>query len=726
MWKKLEILHTEAVKKKYSKVEREIKRNLTEIMLMNDFGSPENINRWLSITKDFKIRELSSHENSKFLSNPSTIKSSIISNTTEKIQSNLFSLIEKEVDDELIAQKYKSLIVDFFDNMKKKNVQQLLKDAKNSKLFIKYISQNKEFKNVRTRNVKIQIAKVLHEKFWDEAFTTKLNKKNKEPYIVFSEKALNYICTIFNLANKVWESWGKRIDQVFHDGDFPFITNNIRASENDYINVISYLLDRWKIVYYGKRWTLWQMQWAKKTSQYADILRALTDNQLRIHEYTNLWEWVDSFQWDNITKNLFDIWWWLLDNIVITHNDDNPTKTLQLSKRLKNVSSSTEKIIEWKKINDAIWFRLSMRWISDQNFDDIKKISKSRFKTFKSNLKAHPDQYVPQWQTITIKEISIDNKGILEQEQLDDILSDLDKIAPTKIRKRSPSPYISEYEWIGRMEKHYPEIVKDQRKWDTVLAFYKRITWWKARWRNWSYRDFKFNITFEIKDENGKIVWERNMEVQFDDINNGKWLSNYNIRNFERWVNTQSRLSFSIPLSDIRKNCEKHLKNMWLWAKKWAEWATKQELKEFFEITFNDWSTVNIAWFSRRNSKNSAIMDNTIVKIINYFLQKWTFILCYNPNIQESKKPLVIDRLLTVNDLHNPKMMSDLHICSSLELASQQHSYLQQDWDRKVWIPIEHQENIEHQEDIWRISLWELIDPMNLWKKKDKTFSAGI
>jgi predicted ATP-dependent protease len=74
-------------------------------------------------------------------------------------------LIEKEVDDELIAQKYKSLIVDFFDNMKKKNVQQLLKDAKNSKLFIKYISQNKEFKNVRTRNVKIQIAKVLHEKF---------------------------------------------------------------------------------------------------------------------------------------------------------------------------------------------------------------------------------------------------------------------------------------------------------------------------------------------------------------------------------------------------------------------------------------------------------------------------------------------------------------------------------------------------------------------------------
>jgi hypothetical protein len=32
-----EILHTEEIKKKYSKVEKEIKRNLTEVLLMNDF-----------------------------------------------------------------------------------------------------------------------------------------------------------------------------------------------------------------------------------------------------------------------------------------------------------------------------------------------------------------------------------------------------------------------------------------------------------------------------------------------------------------------------------------------------------------------------------------------------------------------------------------------------------------------------------------------------------------
>ena len=60
------------------------------------------------------------------------------------------------------------------------------------------------------------------------------------------------------------------------------------------------------------------------------------------------------------------------------------------------------------------------------------------------------------------------------------------------------------------------------------------------------------------------------MELQFDDINNGKGLANYNIRNFERWVNTQSRLSFSVPLREARKMCEKCLKDMWLWAKKWT------------------------------------------------------------------------------------------------------------------------------------------------------------
>ena len=110
-------------------------------------------------------------------------------------------------------------------------------------------------------------------------------------------------------------------------------------------------------------------------------------------------------------------------------------------------------------------------------------------------------------------------------------------------------------------------------------------------------------------------------------------------------------------------------------------------------------------------------MDKAIVKIINYFIQKWTLVLCDNDEPWNS----VIKRcLLSVKDLHDKDMMENLHICSSLELASQQHSYLQQNWDRKIWV------YLEDQNKIGRTSVWELIDPMNLWKKKDPKFSAWI
>jgi hypothetical protein len=45
MKNKENIVHTEAIKKKYSKVEQEIKRNLTEVVLMSELGSSENISR---------------------------------------------------------------------------------------------------------------------------------------------------------------------------------------------------------------------------------------------------------------------------------------------------------------------------------------------------------------------------------------------------------------------------------------------------------------------------------------------------------------------------------------------------------------------------------------------------------------------------------------------------------------------------------------------------------
>jgi hypothetical protein len=224
-----------------------------------------------------------------------------------------------------------------------------------------------------------------------------------------------------------------------------------------------------------------------------------------------------------------------------------------------------------------------------------------------------------------------------------------------------------------------------------------------------------------VKDPKWVSVDEKSMEIQFDDINNGKWLANYNIRNFERWLNTQSRLSFSVPLSEARKNCEKNLKKMYQWAKIWTEkWLTKEEKQSFFEIPFDDGTVINISQFRKRNDWNSRNMDNAIIKIINYFLEKWTFILCRS-NKSGQYEPLQLNNwLLSIEDLHDSQKMEDIHICSSLELASQQHSYLQQNWDRSIGI------YLPNQHDTGRITVWELIDPMNLWKIKDKKYSANI
>ena len=94
--------------------------------------------------------------------------------------------------------------------------------------FIKYLRQCKESADIKKANIKMQLAKVLYAKFGEDAFCIKTTR-NKKDIITFSEKSLNYIYTLFYNANKVWESWGKSIDKVFHDGDYPFITENIRV-----------------------------------------------------------------------------------------------------------------------------------------------------------------------------------------------------------------------------------------------------------------------------------------------------------------------------------------------------------------------------------------------------------------------------------------------------------------------------------------------------------------
>lgn len=709
--------HTEEVKKANSNLERQIKQAATEYLLLNNLGTRRSTPfTWFSITKDFELRPLTSAENPLYLSNVATIKRPTLANTVQWIKDSLYKLVDQSVSNPEDSKKYKRWIDKFFRDVAKDNLVELMKSGREHPKFIEYLDQTRFKMDIRERNVRQQIAKILHKKFGDEAFE-QAQKWTRTVYVL-SQKSIDYIYTLFCNANKVRESRWKRIDQVFHDWDFPFITGNIMANEDEYVKVLIYLIDKNKKLYYWKRWDVWQKERSRKTSQYADILRALTDDQLRMEDLPNLWSEDYDFQRDPVTKSLADNGGKLLRESVDIQNERMWSWEMVLWKRLKSLSSCVEKIIEWKPINDVIGFRISMRWIWDHNFNDIVNISKNWFEALCVSLKKHPEEYVKKWQTIHIRSISVDNKWVFEQDQINEIVSWLNWIAPTRKRVSKASPYIEKSEWIQRMQNHYPEVVNNADMWNVVQSFYDRITWGKARWRNWWYKDFKYNIIFDIKDENWASIWERVMEVQFDDINNGKWMSNYNIRNFERWLNTQSRLSFSVSLAEARKNCEINLKKMCLWANKWTKDLSEQEKKSFFEIPFKD-GDIDIQKFQTRTEYNSKKIDKAIVNIINYFLQKWTFILCYDDKVCDISWKLK-DGLLTVEDLHDTEFMKNLRICSSLELATQQHSYLQQDRDRKVWI------YLPEKHEIWRISLWELINPMNLWKKKDKKYSAQV
>lgn len=715
-----EILHTEDIKKKYSSVEKEIKRSLSELFLLNNFWKNNKACNWLSITKNFDIRELSWQENSKFLSNVSTIKQPTLNLTRQKIQDNLINLIEEKVDDKAIAEQYKWWIRRFMSKLSSENVSYIRSKESIAPKFSNYIRQSKNIKDIKRRNIKQQLAKILYTQFKENAFDTKIDKKDKSKEIsILSQQSISYLYTLFYNANGIRREFGNNVDQVFHDWDFPFITDSIKATESDYIDAIIYLVDKWKNNFYWKRWKKGQTERSKKTSQYADILRALTNEQLRINESEVLWSDKPDFEWDNITKNLYKLGWGILENIIDTYNDGNNTD-LKLHRRLKSRASCCEKIIEWKTINDTIWLRISTRWIWNQNFNDIKTISSNWLRQLKASLRNHPDKYVKPWEEMEIEWITIDNKWVLSWNQMDDIISELNTIIPTKKRECIESPYIDIDSRIERMEKHYPEIISDEKKWDTLQSFYSKISWWKARWRNGGYKDFKFNIVFKVKDTSTNSISTRTMEVQFDDVNNGKWLSNFHIRNVERRINTKSRLSFSVPLCNARKICEKELKSMQQWVK-WLDklWLTNKEKNEFFKINFDDGYISNISWFGKRTEKNSKTMDTTIVKILNYFLEKWTLILCDTRDPKAQTKP-IIQWLLTEKDLHNEQMMNNLHFCSSLELASQQHSYLLWNRDQKIGI------YRKDTNDIWWTTMWELIDPMNLWKKKKPQYTADI
>ena len=104
---KLRPEHTNELKKKYTTLERTIKGRLTELLLIDGIGRDSDSCRGLSITPDFKIRELEKEENSKFISNASTIKNPLLHATEDRIQDEIFDLIERQVDEQELIEAYK-------------------------------------------------------------------------------------------------------------------------------------------------------------------------------------------------------------------------------------------------------------------------------------------------------------------------------------------------------------------------------------------------------------------------------------------------------------------------------------------------------------------------------------------------------------------------------------------------------------------------------------------
>ena len=105
--------HTDQIKKKYTSLERTIKWKLTELLLIDWIGRNADSCRGLSITPDFKIRELGKEENSKFISNASTIKNPLLHATEDRIQDEIFDFIERQVDEQELIEAYKEGIQDF-------------------------------------------------------------------------------------------------------------------------------------------------------------------------------------------------------------------------------------------------------------------------------------------------------------------------------------------------------------------------------------------------------------------------------------------------------------------------------------------------------------------------------------------------------------------------------------------------------------------------------------
>ena len=709
---KLRPEHTNELKKKYTTLERTIKGRLTELLLIDGIGRDSDSCRGLSITPDFKIRELEKEENSKFISNASTIKNPLLHTSETKIKEELFDLIERQVDEPDVVDAYKEGIQNFFADLQKKRRSYLKAHPKFAQFLVQGHKEYKRGVDIGRYNVRTQLGKLLYQKFGDEAFETveteeQTDKELKKTEILrFSPKSVDYLYTLFYNAGLVRNERGKSINQVFHDGDYPFIAQDIKVSWEEYIDVIAYLVERDKPNPHGKSGKQWSEEWAKKTSQFCDIIRALSNDQLGIHKSEYFQSENPKFEWDTTTQNLFDKGGDFLKSEVNIQNRGYNTD-FKLSQRKKSLASCAEKIIEWKRINDSMGFRISSSALDNQYYQHILEISKNWLLHLTASLENEPQKYVNPWETISIKKVIIDNKWVLKKEDMESFKNALKDIAHVENREKPKTPYVSDDERKRTLRESYPDDVANTEKWDTLRSIFQQLSGGKERGSNGSYKDFKLNITLEVKNANGEPTATKSMEVQFDDINNGIGLANFNIRNCERSINTQSRLSFDLPLTQARQIIEKNLKYMSFWA--------KDKDPKFSKIEFPDEEVIDISSFIKRDSKNGLDIDRATVKIINYFLQKWTFFLYHRADSTKPVWDIYLEKGMLAPKNLESWHVGDIRICTSLEVATQQHSYLQNKREDQVWI------YIPDKDKIWWISLGDLIERINLWKvNRDK------
>ena len=206
------------------------------MLLIDGIGRDSDSCRGLSITPDFKIRELEKEENSKFISNASTIKNPLLHTSEKKIKEELFDLIERQVDEPDVVDAYKEGIQNFFADLQKKRRSYLKEHPKFAQFLVQGHKEYKREVDIGRYNVRAQLGKLLYQKFGDEAFETveteeQTDKELKKTEILrFSPKSVDYLYTLFYNAGLVRNERGKSINQVFHDGDYPFIAQDIKVS----------------------------------------------------------------------------------------------------------------------------------------------------------------------------------------------------------------------------------------------------------------------------------------------------------------------------------------------------------------------------------------------------------------------------------------------------------------------------------------------------------------